>query len=80
MPDGPDKKILPPGTYIWNGNTFVSRTEYKEPAASAVHTDQASWLNKFDWGAGKNWAENGGRRGREDWMKGKDGDGYVCKG
>lgn len=80
MPDGPEKNILPTGSYIWNGDKFVPRSEYREPSAAAVHTDQAVWLNKFDWGAGKTWADHGGRRGREDWMKGKDGDGYVCKG
>lgn len=73
--------ILRPGHYIWDAKEerFVSYHEYfsrPENNAPAVHTDEG-WVSKFDWGAGKNWKDHGGRRGREDWMK---RDGIQCKG
>lgn len=74
MPDGPEKKILRPGHYVFDfkEGRFVPYHEYfsrPENNAPAVHTDQAKWLNTMDWGAGKNWADHGGRKGREEWMK-----------
>lgn len=73
------KKILKPGHYVFDGRKWVPYHEYfsrPENNSPAVHTDQG-WIDKFDWGAGKNWAEHGGRRGREDWLKES---GNVCKG
>lgn len=52
----------------------------KPKQVTAVHDDRI--FDTFDWGAGKNWADHGGRAGRREWMKRGDGEGnsYECKG
>lgn len=74
MPDEFKTNVLKPGHYVFDGNTFVPYDEYhsrQENNAPAVMTDE-KWVSQFDWGAGKNWKDHGGRAGRREWMR-RDG-------
>lgn len=57
----------------------VEKGKEKQTDVPAVHDDRT--FSAFDWGAGKNWADHGGRAGRREWMKRGDGTGsFECKG
>lgn len=65
-------------TFDKDGN-LVDRQTVKQTGVPAVHDDRL--YNTFDWGAGKNWADHGGRAGRREWMKNGIGEGPIeCKG
>lgn len=62
-----------------DGNLVDKNTVTPSNSAPAVHDDRI--FDTFDWGAGKNWAQHGGRSARREWMKRGDGEtSYECKG
>ncbi len=63
------------GTWVWLDGKMVKQDE-STPAsnAPAIHDDR-TFTRQWDYGAGRNWKDHGGRAGRKAWMRRGDADG-----